>query len=404
LPERPPTSTSATPGEGDDLYDDYVDAQAENLTDATLDGVSLGTARCIGGAIVDVATVEALQEAGVTPEELADMQSLVDLDVELAGGPQGAIADLTSAFGACDFGTDLEGPLVESLGSDAGADIAGDDRDCVVEMLDDHEFELAVAETVVEGSESMVDEILLALGRCPGAVAELVITFITGGAGPGTAAGRACLEARLADQPGAARVIWEAGPEARELVTGLADACGLELAPGGTTPTSTEEPDDAPASPGQVGGGWDPDLGFDTGGDEGAGGGSDDALPGRSAPDPLPPPADTPAGAVEVVRMIAGSGPAAALGDEVVVHYVGVMPGGRLVDSSWDSGGPLTLPSLGDGSVIAGWEEGLIGVQAGERRRLVIGSEQAYGAAGNDTIPPNTPLAFEIDVVAVTPR
>jgi peptidylprolyl isomerase len=57
--------------------------------------------------------------------------------------------------------------------------------------------------------------------------------------------------------------------------------------------------------------------------------------------------------------------------------------------------------TLGQGSVITGWEQGLTGAQVGERRRLVIGPDNAYGAQGTDGIPPNAPLAFEIDVLAL---
>jgi FKBP-type peptidyl-prolyl cis-trans isomerase len=53
--------------------------------------------------------------------------------------------------------------------------------------------------------------------------------------------------------------------------------------------------------------------------------------------------------------------------------------------------------------VIVGWNEGLIGVKIGERRRLVIGSDKAYGPEGRSGIPPDAPLAFEIDVVDVEP-
>jgi FKBP-type peptidyl-prolyl cis-trans isomerase len=57
--------------------------------------------------------------------------------------------------------------------------------------------------------------------------------------------------------------------------------------------------------------------------------------------------------------------------------------------------------TLGRGTVINGWEEGLPGSKAGERRRLVIGSDRAYSPQGTTGIPPNAPLAFEVDVLDV---
>ena len=58
---------------------------------------------------------------------------------------------------------------------------------------------------------------------------------------------------------------------------------------------------------------------------------------------------------------------------------------------------------IGTGQVIPGWDEGLIGVKVGERRHLVIGADNAYGAAGSGSIPPNAPLAFDVDVVDIQP-
>jgi peptidylprolyl isomerase len=120
----------------------------------------------------------------------------------------------------------------------------------------------------------------------------------------------------------------------------------------------------------------------------------------RAAPDPEPPPADTPPDAVETTTLIAGDGPPAEVGDTVHVHYVLVLADGTEVDSSWDRGAVFPF-TIGDGSVIAGWDEGMVGARVGERRRLVIGADKAYADDGVGDIPPDAPLAFEIDVVAV---
>jgi peptidylprolyl isomerase len=123
----------------------------------------------------------------------------------------------------------------------------------------------------------------------------------------------------------------------------------------------------------------------------------------REPPVPANAAADTPPDAVEVTTLIQGQGEGAAAGDTVTVHYVGVLSDGTEFDQSWSRGQPFPVENLGQASVIPGWNEGLVGAKIGERRRLEIGANKAYGAAGNPpTIPANAPLAFEIDVVDIT--
>jgi FKBP-type peptidyl-prolyl cis-trans isomerase len=123
----------------------------------------------------------------------------------------------------------------------------------------------------------------------------------------------------------------------------------------------------------------------------------------REPPVPANASADTSADAVQVETLIDGQGEGAASGDTVTVHYVGVLSDGTEFDESWSGGQPFVVENLGQASVIPGWNEGLVGAKIGERRRLEIGSDKAYGAAGNPpTIPANAPLAFEIDVVDIT--
>lgn len=123
----------------------------------------------------------------------------------------------------------------------------------------------------------------------------------------------------------------------------------------------------------------------------------------REPPVPANAAADTPPDAVKVETLIEGQGEGAAAGDTVTVHYVGVLADGTEFDQSWSGGQPFAVENLGQASVIAGWNEGLVGAKIGERRRLEIGSDKAYGATGNPpTIPANAPLAFEIDVVDIT--
>jgi len=124
--------------------------------------------------------------------------------------------------------------------------------------------------------------------------------------------------------------------------------------------------------------------------------------------DPPPPkpdvviPTELPSSLV-VTELIEGSGDGAQNGDTVVVHYVGVRSeDGVEFDNSYDRGQPFPVV-LGTGSVIAGWDEGLIDVQAGGRYQLDIPSDLAYGDADRGTIRPGDALTFVVDVVSVTP-
>jgi FKBP-type peptidyl-prolyl cis-trans isomerase len=123
----------------------------------------------------------------------------------------------------------------------------------------------------------------------------------------------------------------------------------------------------------------------------------------REPPIPANAPADTPPDAVNAKTLIEGQGEGAAVGDTVTVHYVGVLADGTEFDQSWSRGQPFVVENLGQAAVIPGWNEGLVGAKIGERRRLEIGYNKAYGAAGSPPqIPANAPLAFEIDVVDIT--
>ena len=107
---------------------------------------------------------------------------------------------------------------------------------------------------------------------------------------------------------------------------------------------------------------------------------------------------------LQVTTLIEGEGPEAAEGDTVIVHYVGVRSeDGAEFDSSYEGGQPYPVV-LGLNDVIAGWEQGLLGARAGERRQLDIPADLAYGDQGaGDVIQPGDALTFVIDVVTVTP-
>jgi len=125
----------------------------------------------------------------------------------------------------------------------------------------------------------------------------------------------------------------------------------------------------------------------------------------RQPPVPADAPADTPSDAIDAETLIEGEGEGAKAGDTVTVHYVGVLADGTQFDESWSRGQTFDVAPLGQAQVIDGWNEGLVGAKIGERRRLVLGSDKAYGAEGtpDGAIPPDSPLAFEIDIVDIKP-
>ncbi len=97
-----------------------------------------------------------------------------------------------------------------------------------------------------------------------------------------------------------------------------------------------------------------------------------------------------------------GTGAAAAAGNTVDVHYVGVAwSTGRQFDASWDRPGNFSFP-LGAGRVIAGWDQGVAGMKVGGRRRITIPPELGYGAAGaGGVIKGGETLVFVVDLLGV---
>jgi peptidylprolyl isomerase len=102
--------------------------------------------------------------------------------------------------------------------------------------------------------------------------------------------------------------------------------------------------------------------------------------------------------------LIPGTGAAAATGKSVTVNYVGVLyKGGKEFDSSWKTGKPFAPFVLGQGSVIPGWDKGLVGMKVGGRRELIIPPSLGYGKSGSPpTIPGNATLVFVVDLLAVS--
>ena len=103
---------------------------------------------------------------------------------------------------------------------------------------------------------------------------------------------------------------------------------------------------------------------------------------------------------LEVEDLVVGTGATAATGDTVTVNYIGTLLNGVKFDSSYDSGRPFTF-RIGAGQVIAGWDQGVPGMRVGGKRRLTIPPSLAYGSQAVGSIPPNSTLRFDIDLVAI---
>lgn len=108
---------------------------------------------------------------------------------------------------------------------------------------------------------------------------------------------------------------------------------------------------------------------------------------------------------VEVLKQ--GAGQEAKNGDNVSVHYTGYLTNGQVFDSNIASADPFVF-TLGTGDVIKGWDQGVLGMKVGERRKLTIPADLAYGvqgaknlATGEYVISPNTPLVFDVEMIKI---
>ena len=96
-----------------------------------------------------------------------------------------------------------------------------------------------------------------------------------------------------------------------------------------------------------------------------------------------------------------GDGARPTAGQTVSVHYKGMLPEGSTFDSSYDRGTPIDFP-VGMGHVIAGWDEGIMLLNKGDKARFVIPSDLGYGAQGaGGVIPPNATLVFDVELMDI---
>jgi FKBP-type peptidyl-prolyl cis-trans isomerase len=129
-------------------------------------------------------------------------------------------------------------------------------------------------------------------------------------------------------------------------------------------------------------------------------------------PEPVPAPrgTGTERAAVEAPKELVredlkvGDGAEAKTGDRVRVHYTGrLLKTNFKFDSSLDKGEPFEF-TLGEGGVIKGWDQGVVGMKVGGKRKLTIPSDLGYGKDGSPPkIPADAPLVFEVELLAILP-
>ena len=100
--------------------------------------------------------------------------------------------------------------------------------------------------------------------------------------------------------------------------------------------------------------------------------------------------------ATQIAQIAAGTGAISANGESIVVNYTGYLLDGTKFDSSLNAGHTPFNFKLGNGSVIMGWDKGMLNLQEGEQRVLLIPSAEAYGVSGSGSIPPNSNLIFVV--------
>jgi FKBP-type peptidyl-prolyl cis-trans isomerase FkpA len=105
---------------------------------------------------------------------------------------------------------------------------------------------------------------------------------------------------------------------------------------------------------------------------------------------------------MKIEKLVAGNGASPKTGDTVTVHYTGWLTDGSKFDSSVDRDDPFAFV-LGTAQVIRGWDEGVATLKVGDKVRLTIPPEMAYGSEGYPgAIPPNATLIFEVELLSIS--
>lgn len=106
---------------------------------------------------------------------------------------------------------------------------------------------------------------------------------------------------------------------------------------------------------------------------------------------------------LEIIDLLVGEGKTCVKGALITTQYKGWLEDGTVFDSSYDRGQPFQCV-IGSRRVIQGWDQGLMGMNVGGKRKLLVPAHLAYGERQVAKIPPNSNLIFEIELLEVLTR
>ena len=222
--------TACGGGEGDRTAstEQYVDtlAAAYRLGDGEFGGLPADPARCLATTVVESLGTDALNQAGVTPFDLADAPDVASLPV---AAPEDLAGRLHEAIGTCGVVPGLEAALIEGISTGAaGSAVSPENAACVAAAVDDASLSLGFAAAMVDEAnlQAAAQPVLDGFGACPGAAVELLVDMFEAEGTPLTPEGRACIEATVLADPAGAATMWaNGGAEAEAFGVRLGQAC-----------------------------------------------------------------------------------------------------------------------------------------------------------------------------------
>jgi peptidylprolyl isomerase len=105
-------------------------------------------------------------------------------------------------------------------------------------------------------------------------------------------------------------------------------------------------------------------------------------------------------GGIVVRDLLSGAGDAVKTGDRISVNYIGMLPDGSKFDSSYDRREPIEF-TVGSGQLIKGFDEGVLGMQVGGKRKITIPPELGYGSQQVGPIPANSTIVFDVELMKI---